>query len=129
LLSITFLTITGLFIIGAPFYIAFAPRDPRYTFWNRTGSAAMDGKGQTQSLDKIIIPAGEDVIVGKLKLHFRGYSDNKIHIDLSLLELDPDSIYPRSISKKEAEKGFALGGRSFKLVSVKESRIVLRTVE
>ena len=76
--------------------------------------------------DKLVLLKDNSVNFNKCKMVFRGFKDKKIHLDLYILELDPESAYTHYISKKNDTKGFRLGDMDFELISAKQNVLKLR---
>ncbi len=52
-----------------------------------------------------------------------------IHIDVFLLELDPESAYLRLISKADAKKGIRIGNSTFKLLKINKKTLQLKIID
>lgn len=63
----------------------------------------------------ILLAQDRDLVVNRCRLVFRGIRQNRIQIDLCLLELDPDYSYPHLVSRQKAEQGFRLGEMTLRL--------------
>ena len=79
--------------------------------------------------NRIVLRKDKSITVNKSRLVFKGFKDNKIHLDLYLLELDPDAAYPHYISKADAFKGIRLGDSSFRLLKVNKGTLQLKIVD
>ena len=67
--------------------------------------------------NRITLTLGKPVTVWKRKLVYRGIEEDRIHIAVYILELDPEVPYHHRIPIDEAEAGINLAGKSFDLVS------------
>ncbi len=76
--------------------------------------------------DHVILQKGEKKYIHKTGLVYNGLSDGVVHIDLYLLEFDPDMPYPQKFSKKAARSGIWLDNVQYRLVKVKESTLRLK---
>lgn len=79
--------------------------------------------------NRIVLRKDKSITVNRSRLVFKGFKDEKIHLDLYLLELDPDAAYPHYISKADALKGIRLGDSSFRLLKVSKRTLQLKIVE
>ncbi len=74
----------------------------------------------------VMLSRGQAVTVGKIKLTYQGIEGDRIFIDVTLLELDPGYAYRREFDIQEAEKGFWMAEKYFRMVSA--GRSVLQIV-
>ena len=112
----------GLLIsIAGLFYFMLGPKDPAYD-WRRTGTQqtndALVGIG-----DRIVLPKDQGVMLPKLKLVYRGLKNDRLLIEVTLLEMDPDVAYLHRIDPKRSDSELKLGGRAFHLDSWSRSRV------
>jgi len=114
------ISITGLF------YFMLGPKDPAYD-WRRTRvgetADAVVGIG-----DRIVLHKDQDVMLPKLKLVYRGLENDRLLVEVTLLEMDPDYAYPHRIDPDRTPTGIRLGGRVFRLESWSRSHIRLELV-
>ncbi|CAB5114862.1 hypothetical protein D3OALGA1CA_4596 [Olavius algarvensis associated proteobacterium Delta 3] len=114
------ISITGLF------YFMFGPKDPAYD-WRRPGTRrshdALVGIG-----DRIVLPKDQGVMLPKLKLVYRGLEKNRLLVEVTLLEMDPDVAYLHRIDPNRSASEIKLGGRAFRLDSWRRSRVRLELV-
>lgn len=78
--------------------------------------------------DQAVLKKNERFIIGRNCLVFKGVDRKMILIDLYLLDMDPEQPYRKRILKKEAKKEFALGQGTYRLVSVNDNNLILKTV-
>ncbi len=77
--------------------------------------------------DRVILVKGESVVTtNRCRLVFKGIEDDKIRLDLYLLELDPESAYVQNISKATAKEGFRMGNSEYQLISVNRKILKLK---
>ena len=114
------ISITGLF------YFMLGPKDPAYD-WRRPGARqshdALVGIG-----DRIVLPKDQGIMLPKLKLVYRGMEKDRLLVEVTLLEMDPDVAYLHRINPKGSGSEIKLGGRAFHLDSWSRSRIHLELV-
>ncbi len=78
---------------------------------------------------RLMLKKDKSIMVAKNRLVFRGFRDKTIHLDVFLLELDPDRAYPHRISKADARKGIRLGDSRFKLLDVSRNTLQLEILD
>ncbi len=78
---------------------------------------------------RIVLRKDKSITVNKNRLVFKGLKDKMIHLDVFLLELDPESAYPRFISKADAQKGIRIGDSTFQLLKVNKKTLQLKIVD
>jgi len=78
---------------------------------------------------RILLRKDKGITLNKSKLVFKGIKDKMIHLDLYLLELDPDAAYPQYISRADAEKGIRLGDSTYQLLKVNKKTLQLKIVD
>jgi hypothetical protein len=78
--------------------------------------------------DTVTIPQGKTVPVDEILITYRGMDNGQIRLEVVVGSLDPDYAYGIRIGVTEAKAGFRSGGRSFRLVSARSSRIRLLLV-
>jgi hypothetical protein len=76
--------------------------------------------------DKVVLEKDDGVIVNNCRLVFKGIEDKMIHLNLYLLELDPEVAYPQKLSKKAALEGVRMGDSEFRLISVNKKQLTLK---
>ena len=59
--------------------------------------------------------------LGKLDIIYRGVKNQKLRLDVFILELDPQYAYRRTIALSEASEGFRVGGVQLALLSARDS--------
>ncbi|THB78664.1 MAG: hypothetical protein D3926_12650 [Desulfobacteraceae bacterium] len=78
---------------------------------------------------RIVLRKDKSITVNKTRLVFKGLEKKMIHLDVFLLELDPESAYPRFISKADAQKGIRVGNSTFKLLKVNRKTLQLKLID
>lgn len=78
---------------------------------------------------RIVLRKDKSITVNNSRLVFKGLKDKKIHLDVYLLELDPESAYPHYISKADAFKGIRVGDATFRLLKVSNRTLQLEIVD
>jgi len=76
--------------------------------------------------NRVTLLRGRPVTEWKKKLVYHGLENDRIHIAVYILELDPEVPYHHKIPVKEAKKGFRLGGQKFFLAAYGKHRIKLQ---
>ena len=76
--------------------------------------------------DTVLLLRDDSVTINDCKLVFKGMQDKMVHLDLYLLELDPQYAYHHSISKDDAMDGIRLGDSEYQLLAVNNKRLKLR---
>jgi len=114
------ISITGLF------YFMLGPKDPAYD-WRRTrvGEPADAAVGIG---DRIVLHKDQDIMLPKLKLVYRGLQNDRLLVEVTLLEMDPDVAYRHRIDPSRSKSEIKLGGRGFRLNSWSRSRVHLELV-
>ena len=74
----------------------------------------------------ITLELDQEIQIGRNRIAFKGLENNVLHLELYILELDPEAGYPKSIPIKDARRGVELGDYHYVLKSVGKSRIKLR---
>ncbi len=75
--------------------------------------------------DRVVLIKDEPLVMGRVKLVYRGVSDDRIHLDIYLLDLDPAYPYPRHLTKDEAGKSIHIGSRFYRLHAVTRKSLTL----
>jgi hypothetical protein len=78
---------------------------------------------------RIVLRKNKSITVNKNRLVFKGFKDKKIHLDVYLLELDPEYVYPHYISKTDTNKRIRLGDSTFQLLKVSKGVLQLKIVD
>lgn len=78
------------------------------------------------SKDNVFMVKDSSVTINKCKLVFMGIEDKNIHLDLYLLDLDPQCVYHQIIPKAAAIEGFRLGDSEYQLISVNKKVLKLK---
>ena len=78
---------------------------------------------------RIVLRKDKAFTINRSRLVFKGIKDRKIHLDVFLLELDPESAYPHYISMDDAYEGIQLGDSRFKLLKASGRTLQLEIVD
>ncbi len=78
--------------------------------------------------DRIVLSKNEKLVTGRNSLVFKGIDKNVVIIDLYLLDMDKEQAYEKRFTKKEAKRGFSLGGGNYRLVSVNDRYLTLKII-
>ena len=79
--------------------------------------------------DRILLHKDNGITINGSRLVFKGLRDNMIHLDVYLLELDPESAYPQTISKADAHKGIRVGDSTFQFLKVRRNTLQLKIID
>lgn len=79
--------------------------------------------------NRIVLRKDKSITVNKNRLVFKEFKDKMIHLDVYLLELDPEYAYPLYISKADARKRIQLGDSTFQLLKVTRDTLQLKIVD
>jgi hypothetical protein len=78
---------------------------------------------------RILLRKNKAFTVNKSRLVFRGVADEKIHLDVYLLELDPETAYAHYISTASSSGRFRLGDNQFQLLKVSRGVVQLKILD
>jgi hypothetical protein len=121
-LSILFFSLSGI-VFGTSLYLITAGATPSPE--NMTMTVATAGNALTYADEpRVTITLKRDTRqrLGKLDIIYRGVKNRKIHLDVFVLDLDPQYAYRHAIALKQASDGFRVGGVKFELLSARDSR-------
>ncbi len=76
--------------------------------------------------DQVLLARNEKFVTGRTCLVYKGVEKKMILLDLYLLDLDPEQIYEKRFSKKEAKKELLLGEGRYRLISANDSHLILK---
>ena len=79
--------------------------------------------------NRILLRKNKSIIVNKNRLVFKGLKDKIIHLDVYLLELDPEYAYTHYISKEDVHKRLRLGDSTFQLLKASKGALQLKIVD
>ena len=79
--------------------------------------------------NRILLRKNKSITVNKTRLVYKGLEKKMIRLDVFLLELDPESAYPRLISKADAKEGIRIGDSRFKLLKVNKKTLQLKMID
>lgn len=121
------------FILGIPFalvyYISSDTYNARYKNWYQQSQDAHLPARSTVAGDKILLVKDEKVVIDRTCLVFKTADDNKICLDLFLLDLDPEQTYPLCMIKTDPEKEFQAGNIRYRILSVNNRVLRLKIVD
>jgi hypothetical protein len=130
---IGFILVVSLFFAGFIYAVFFSSSEK--SDWNnyqqRVAHSKADQAGKrTVSADvPILLRRDEVVSVGKLKFIYRGKNEGKIHIAVIIPALDPQAVYLHAIDADRAAEPLRLGGKYFRVISSRASRLKLERVK
>lgn len=126
LTGVLFFLLTGAFVF-AIFYSAYHPAmTPRAPIAENPGAPAQKKEIENPIKDnRITLAIGNPVTVWKRKLLYHGIEEDRIHIAVYILELDPEVPYHHRVPIDEAKEGIHLAGKAFDLVSYGKRSITL----
>ncbi|MFO7494594.1 MAG: hypothetical protein R6X05_03045 [Desulfobacterales bacterium] len=79
-----------------------------------------------QAGGRYVLQRDRVVTVDGCRLVYRGLQPPRhFRVDVTLLALDPQSVYRHRIDKVAARAGFRLAGKNYRLVAARESRLLL----
>jgi hypothetical protein len=92
---------------------------------------ALSATGGILPQDIIVLKPGQDKVIGKTRLTYRGLTDGrrKMNLDVSLLELDPQVAYRHAIGIPSAKARFILADLTFQLLSARPEYVQLRLLK
>lgn len=73
--------------------------------------------------DSVILTKGVPETVEGARLTYQGIDDDILIIDVTILALDPQYAYRRTIPRRTAELGFSLNEQQYRLISAGRSRL------
>lgn len=79
--------------------------------------------------NRIVLKKDKSITVNRNRLVFKGLKNEKVHLDIYLLELDPESAYPHYMSQADTEKVIRCGDSTFQLLKVSDDTLQLRIVD
>ena len=124
-LSILFFTVSGL-VFGISFYLitAGAVASPEPT--PATVASAINVLPYADEPQvKIVLQRDIRMRLGDLDITYRGVEDQKLRLEVVVLDLDPQYAYQHAIALDRAGDGFRLAGIRLKLLSARDSRAKL----
>ena len=76
--------------------------------------------------ERVVLRKDKSFTFNNSRLVFKGLKDKMIHLDVFLLDLDPEYAYPHYISKADATAGVRLGDSKFQLLKVNKKILQLK---
>lgn len=106
-------------------------KKPYQVFRDRYYGQGLLEKHQSQvpvsriSKGRVLLQKDVKVFGNRTCMVYRGFSDGVILMDLVMLELDPDMVYPVRLNKELFKSGYLIGDSIYRLEKVKRNRLVL----
>ncbi len=125
-LAISFFLVCNLIFFALIYAIISGSADRNYSEWmanTRSDTGTYSKDAGISKDDPIIMVKDQRVNLEKLQMTYRGASSGVLRLDLVLLELDPQFEYHRQIPIEEAEQGFQVSDRRFKVISINRQRL------
>lgn len=110
-----------------------------YYFTDWRNNKLLQGTAQRQAIPefqensrifdtRVLLRKNKSITVNNSRLVFKGIKDDRIHLDVYLLELDPEYAYPHYISKADVHKKIRLGDSTFQLLDVDKRILQLKII-
>ena len=125
----------GILLFSCFYYLATRLFDPTPYLSRISGSSPSTASppAARKSLSEVAVKAGRFTLrqnqaarIDHLKIVYRGKgAGSTFRMDVIVLPLDPDYTYPYQLEINSARKGFRLGGRQFKLHTLRKSYVTL----
>lgn len=116
-----------LFLISIALFAVYYSNDNELFQRSRETKANTDSTTYSKvAKDKVVLVKDNSVTINNCRLVFTGIEDKIIHLDLYLLEFDPQHAYRQNISKAAAIKGIRLGESEYQLISVNKTILTLK---
>lgn len=129
-LIVLFFSVIASLFIGFIYAAINGPMDPRYR--RRLENAVTRFKQQQRQKPpdtvNITLDLNQEIQIGKNKIAFVGLENNILHLELFIMELDPEAGYPQAIPLKTARQGVQLGDYRYILKSAGKTRIRLQRI-
>lgn len=90
---------------------------------HQTGSM---NRSVSVSNEQVILLRDQKVIINKTAVVYKGIRQKKVHLDLYILELDPQTAYPLVIEKDALHKGIWFDTAFYRFSSVKKAKLLLQ---
>lgn len=121
-LSILFFSVSGI-IFSASLYLIMAGAAPNAGGMPVSVASAVNAQPYPDN-PRITITLKRDTRqrLGKLDIIYRGVKNRKLHLEVFVLELDPQYAYQHAIALRKASDGFRVGGHNLELLSARNSR-------
>ncbi len=121
-----------LFLISIPGFYAYYSTENKNTDFSQVTQRRAIPEFQEDSKifnSRIVLRKDKSIVVNKSRLVFKGVKDQMVHLDVYLLELDPEYAYPHYISKSDVHKNIRLGNSTFQLLKVGKRTLQLNIVD
>lgn len=120
-LTVVFFLGCGLFVGYCVYYLATLSSGPP----SASPATASKHLQEAKTSADCVFVKGQANTVDNLKLRYVGLEKDFILMEVTVVDLDPEYVYHHRISRKKAEEGFQVAGKSFKLLSVNGSVLKL----
>jgi hypothetical protein len=129
-LIIGFFLLIGLLFVGFIYTALVGPRSMQSQQRLESAVSSYEKRIKGRSDDKtVILPLGQVISVGKIKMIYRGLEGDRINVDVIIPELDPETAYHHSLHESEAKRGLKFGGQDFELISAGDTKLRLNRIK
>jgi hypothetical protein len=129
-LIIGFFLLIGLLFVGFIYTAVVGPRSMQSQQRLESAVSSYEKRIKGRSDDKtVILPLGQVISVGKIKMIYRGLEGDRINVDVIIPELDPETAYHHSLHESEAKRGLKFGGQDFELISAGDTKLRLNRIK
>jgi hypothetical protein len=129
-LIIGFFLLIGLLFVGFIYTAVMGPRSMQSQQRLESAVSSYEKRIKGRSDDKtVILPLGQVISVGKIKMIYRGLEGDRINVDVIIPELDPETAYHHSLHESEAKRGLKFGGQDFELISAGDTKLRLNRIK
>ena len=112
--------------VAAMYYRATTGKfEERRKEYQKRAEAAQPIRKTTVLSDRVVLIKDEPLVMDRVRVVYRGMSDGRIHLDVYLLDLDPNYPYARHLTKDEARESIHLGSRFYRLQTVSSKSLTL----
>lgn len=130
----------GVFIILIPLAVAFSfalynsaksTIKPYQKFRERVrGHSSIYGRNELPKIpfDQVVLNRGEKIIIKNSGLVYKGVSNGFFHIDLYLMDFDPDMPYSKGFSRQNIPETVWLGDVLCRVVGIKKEYLRLKII-
>jgi hypothetical protein len=121
-LAILFFSVSGLVFGGSLYLIATGAAASSEPTTRVLASAATALPYADEPFVKITLLRDTRIRLGNLAITYRGVENDRLRLDVVVLDLDPQYAYRHAIALDEAGRGFRLAGTNLKLISARTAR-------
>ncbi len=79
--------------------------------------------------NRILLRKDKEITVNRSRLVFKGVKDNLIHMDIYLLELDPDYAYRQAFPMADNQKTIRVGDSTFEILKISRGTLQLKLLD